>query len=274
MKKHKLAPHHLPQMSMPIVTIIEKLNEENIDYEYDEVDSNELVPSQAFVTSDKVHDVKLDDMNPIWVDMDNKIVDGHHRMIKALSENKPIKVVRLKIPHNHACRVLNKIQDIYEYEESRKLEEVLAQDVINANNEMNSDDTFSEYLAKLEEDNSSIENMVGNKTTLVGYRNKPIMENSSVGNFFILNPIEGYDKYEIEFDNLLDTDSIGIEYKDSQSPIDILAKIWFPHINFEKVSEIYNVPSHNIKNKAILEKAKLHNFDGIKYGNKLLQGLK
>ena len=90
----------------------------------------------------------------------------------------------------------------------------------------------------------------------------------------MLNPIDGYSKYEIDFDNLLDTNALGVTYKDSQDPTDILAKIWFPNINFEKISEQYNMASVNLKNKAIAERAMKMGYDGIKYGDKLIQGLK
>ena len=53
-----------------------------------------------------------------------------------------------------------------------------------------------------------------------------------------------------------------------------MAKIWFPHINFEKISEQYEMPSINLKNKAIAEKAMKLGYDGIKYGDTLIQGLK
>jgi hypothetical protein len=95
-----------------------------------------------------------------------------------------------------------------------------------------------------------------------------------VGNFFVLNPIDGFSKYQIDFDNLLDTNELGVAYKDSQDPVDIVAKMWFPHINFEKISSQYNADSKNLKSKAIAEKAKQLGYDGVKYGDKLIQGLK
>jgi hypothetical protein len=67
---------------------------------------------------------------------------------------------------------------------------------------------------------------------------------------------------------------LGVTYKDGQQPVDILAKNWFPHVNFEKLSEQYKVPSINLKNKAITEKATKMGYDGIKYGDTLIQGLK
>lgn len=272
--KHK--PYHLPQMTAPADMVVKKLDEEDIDYEYMQVDPNDLNPSQGFTFSDEVGKVKLDDKNPIWIDNENNVLDGHHRMVFALTDNLPLTAIKINLDSKDACRILNKIQDIYDYEEQQKMEEVLAQDVINAENEKNSTGGYSQFLNNLEEDNIHIqkEKPSKNEQTIVAYRKDPIRENSVIGNFFTLSPIEGYSKYEIDFENLLDTNSLGLNYKESQVPAEILAKIWFPHVNFEKLSEEYSIPSLNLKNKAIAEKAQMMGYDGIKYGDTLIQGLK
>jgi hypothetical protein len=188
----------------------------------------------------------------------------------------PLKAVDIKLNEKDACRVLNKIQDIYEYEQKQQMEEIVGNDYINNDNQADSGVSDSEFLASLEEDNLNVQSgeTSTNQKTIIGYRKDPINEKSVVGNFFSLKPIEGFNKYEIEFDNLLDTHSLGIAYKDSQEPTDILAKIWFPHVNFEKISKEYNMSSTNLKNKAVAEKAMHNNFDGIKYGDTLVQALK
>ena len=272
--KHK--PFFLPQINAPVDTVVKQLDEEGVDYEYIQVDPSILNPSQGFTFSDDVGQVELDDKNPIWLDQDNNVLDGHHRWVRAMLDNVPITAVKISMDSKDACRLLNKIQDVYDYTEQQRMEEVVAQDVLNANNETNSGASYSEFLNNLEEDNAGIETEKPNKNdkVIVGYRRDPINETSVIGNFFTLSPIEGFTPYEIEFDNLLDTNDLGVEFKDSQIPAEILAKIWFPHVNFEKLSEQYNVPSLNIKNKAIAEKAKHMGFDGIKYGDTLLQGLK
>jgi hypothetical protein len=89
-----------------------------------------------------------------------------------------------------------------------------------------------------------------------------------------LKEVDGYSKYEIDFENLLDTNSLGVTYKDGQEPVDILAKNWFPNINFEKLGKEHNTSSINIKNKAVAKKAKKMGYDGIKYGDTIIQGLK
>jgi hypothetical protein len=271
-------PYFLPQISMPFEIVLQKLDDEGVDYEMVELnpdDSDEIKISQGVVISDEVEKAEVDDNKPIWI-ADNQIVDGHHRYAKALLDKVPLKAVNIKLNEKDASRVLNKIQDIYEYEQKQQMEEIVGNDYINNDNQADSGVSDSEFLASLEEDNLNVQSgeTSTNQKTIIGYRKDPINEKSVVGNFFSLKPIEGFNKYEIEFDNLLDTHSLGIAYKDSQEPTDILAKIWFPHVNFEKISKEYNMSSTNLKNKAVAEKAMHNNFDGIKYGDTLVQALK
>lgn len=270
-------PYNLPQVSAPYSIVLNKLDDENIKYNILKIfphENDNIKPLQSIVYSDEISNLNNFDKYPIWLSNDNNnvhICDGHHRYFRALLDNTSIIAIQLLLNHKDACRILNKIQDIYDYEQSQGLEEVEMQDTINyfQNDE-------NQFLNSLEEDNLMIKNDIpnNNKKTIIAYRKDPIKENSSIGNFFMLKPINGYSKYEIDFDNLLDTEELGIVYKDSQQPIDILTKSWFPHINFEKISEKYNIPSINLKNKAISEKAMKMGFDGIKYGDTLLQGLK
>jgi len=272
--RHK--PYFLPQVSAPVDLVVKKLDEEDVNYDYIQADPNELKASQGFTFSDDVGKAKPDDKKPIWLDEDMNVLDGHHRWVRALLDNTPITAVKIAMGFKDACRLLNKIQDVYDYEEQQRMEEVVAQDVINANNQANGGVSYSEFLNNLEENNVGIqeENSGKNDKVIIGYRREPIKENSAIGNFFTLNPIDGFSKYEIDFENLLDTNDLGIQYKDSQVPAEVLAKVWFPNINFEKLSEEYKIPSLNLKNKAIAEKAQKMGYDGIKYGDTLIQGLK
>jgi len=264
-------PRFLPQVNAPFDAMLQKLDDEGIDYTLVEVNPEDLEPLQGITFSDEVGHVKVDDLNPIWISQDMKVLDGHHRMVRALLDGVPIKAVKVDLNYKDACRVLNKIQDIYEYEESQGIEEVEMQGAINFYG-----DDENQFLNSLEEDNAEIQKEIPSKNeqTLIAYRKDPIKENSVVGNFFSLKPIDGYGKYQIDFDNLLDTHALGVEYKDGQQPVEFLAKIWFPNINFQKLSETHNMPAVNLKTKAISEKAKKMGFDGIKYGDTLIQGLK
>jgi hypothetical protein len=272
--RHK--PYYLPQINAPADEVIKKLDEEDVNYDYIQVNPNELNPSQGFTFSDDVGKVELDDKNPIWLDNENNVLDGHHRWVRAMLDGVPLTAIKIDMNSKDACRLLNKIQDVYDYEQQQQLEEVEMQDVINANNQANGGVSYSEFLNNLEEDNAGIqqEKPTKNDKVIIGYRREPLKENSVVGNFFTLNPIDGFNKYEIDFENLLDTNDLGLQYKDSQIPAEVLARVWFPHVNFEKLSEEYDVPALNLKNKAIAERARTLGYDGIKYGDTLIQGLK
>lgn len=269
-------PYHLPQLNLPYEIVLEKLDDENIGYEIIQLQPSEddgIQPSQNIVYSDEITGVNLDDTQPIWIAGNNEIniCDGHHRYFKGLFENKPVLAIKLKIDYKDACRVLNKIQDIYEYETSQGLEEVQVQDAINFYQ-----DDSNQFLKTLEEDNFNVQSKAPtkNQKTIIGYRKSPIKDNSVIGNFFTLKPVEGYDKYEIDFENLMDTNALGVSYKDGQEPIDILAKSWFPNINFEKLSTQHDTTSINLKTKAVAEKAMKMGYDGILYNKTLIQGLK
>jgi len=269
-------PYHLPQINFPYTIALEKLDEDGIDYDVVNIEPNEIdgiETSQNFVFSDEISKVNINDESPIWIAGNNKIkiCDGHHRYFKGMFDNKPVLAIKLNMDFIDACRILNKIQDIFEYEQSQGLEEVENQGAINFYQ-----DDENQFLNNLEEDNINLqaETPAKNEKTVIGYRLKPIKENSTIGNFFTLKPVEGYSKYEIDFENLLDTNSLGVTYKDGQEPVDILAKSWFPHINFEKLSTQHNTDSINLKMKAVSEKAMKMGYDGIKYGNSIIQGLK
>jgi hypothetical protein len=269
------SPYHLPQISMPTDLILKKIDEEGVDYDYIRVNPKDLNPLQAFTLSDEVEKAVPDDNNPIWLDKDMNILDGHKRMVYALTDNLQLTAVQIDMNAKDACRLLNKIQDIYEYEQQQQLEEVEAQDAINANNERSGGVSYSEFLKSLEENNigAQTEKPTKNDQSIIGYRKDPLKENSVNGNFFTTNPIEGFDRYQIDFENLLDTHALGVEYKDSQNPVDILSKIWFPNINFEKLGELHKIEPVKIKYKAIAEKARTMGYDGIKF-EKIIWGLK
>jgi hypothetical protein len=267
----KISPKYLPQISAPIDEVLAKLSEIDCDYEYIKVNPEDLKASQPFTLSDGVYDSINDDMNPIWIDIDLNIIDGHHSWVKSLHGGMLLTAVKINVNFKDACRLLNKIQDIYEYEDARSVEEVESQDAINY---YGGDE--NQFLNNLEESNAEIQQEIPSKNeqTVIAYRKEPIKENSAVGNFFTLQPMEGYGKYQIEFENLLDTHVLGMTYKDGQQPAEMLAKIWFPNVNFEKLGEQYNMPPINLKNKAVAQKAMKMGFDGIKYGDTLIQGLK
>jgi len=265
--RHK--PLHLPQVSAPYSIVVDKLKDEGIDCHLDNIlpsESDGINVAQGIVFSYEIgENYELNEDEPIYVSDDGiskKICDGHHRYMNGLFGNKHVPTITIKTNHNDACRYLNKIQDIYEFEESKNLEEVEVGDAINFYQD--DEDQFLNELGDSKMDN--------NEQVIVAFRSKPIKENSVVGNFFSLNELLGNIKYEIKFDNLLDTNELGLTFFDGQVPVEILSNLWFPNTNFQTLSDEKDIPITNLKMKAVSEKAKRLGYDGIKYGDKLLQG--
>ncbi|MFW5847549.1 MAG: hypothetical protein ACOCVF_01335 [bacterium] len=257
MKKFFTSPAWLPQVNAPYEYVVGGLQKDGIEYEESEVHPTELKPLQGIVSYEKIGEMG-DELDPIWLSMNNEILDGHHRYGKALTLDKPIKSIKIKLNYKDAARVLNKIQDIYDYENNEELEEVVAQDILNMKNDPNIDD---EKGQKLLSDNK------GKKVRLEAYRKNKVVENSPTGNFFSPKQRDGYKKYVIEFDNLLDVSDLGIDkFERGELPTYKVLKVIIPNVNvnypFDKQAAI---------NKAVASVLKKMGYDGVKYGDMMIQ---
>ena len=263
-------PLYLPQVNAPADYVLNQLKDNGVSCTQVETKPNKLTPMQGIVFSDTLGKFDEKNINPIWISNDNSIVDGHHRWVKSMMAGKPILAYKVNLNGKDAARILNKIQDIYEYEQQQKMEEVISQDPINNSNRIDSEGD-NDFIYNLEEMKPSKKNNL----KIMAYRKEPLKKGSVIGNFFILDSTKGYDKYEIEFDNLLNTNDLGIVISNGENPIDALVSVWFPNVDFEKLSKEHNnAPIENLKMKAITERAKRLGYDGIKYGDIMLQGLK
>jgi len=274
-------PMWLPQVNAPFNYTLNMLDKEGVDYKYLQIDPDELIPSQGIVAQDKVSQIDMDNVQPIWISKEMKVLDGHHRYVAALSRAVPIKALQIMLSQKDAIRLLNKIQDIFEYENQESVMEVVAQDQINGMNDIDSEGTdggdfLTTLEGELEDDDKEIlhDETSGKKPKkITGYRRDEISEISKVGNFFSLKPVDGYNKYEMEFDNILNTNDLDLTFKSDINPVSVLANSWFPNIDFNKISKNHNVSTDSIINRAVAEKAKQMGYDGIKYGDIMVQGL-
>jgi len=249
---YKFKPKYLPQVSAPYTIVGDLLKKNGVDFSFTHENPNNLIPSQGITISDIVNNVDLNDSSKIiWISKDNDILDGHHRVVKAIKDNIPnIFCCKINDDKLGAARILNKIQDLYEYENIQKGKNP---DVFNL-------ESLSEIDIKTEA--NPIEE-------IIGYRKDPVVKDSIIGNFFMTIPVSGYKKYTISFDNILDIKDLNLNLKTGQSPIYELSKIWFPHYDFSKGNEDEN----NLRCAAIALMAKKMGYDGIKYSENLIQAL-
>lgn len=233
---------YLPQISAPFVYVLDALENNDFEYQSENIPLEQLTPMQPFVDSEKVssiHDaIDGDKQNykTIWVTQDNEILDGHHNYSAAWKNDPDSSINAIKVlgNKNDVIRILNKIMDIYNHEF--------------ANPENKKEGRF------------------------IGYRTEPIKDKSGVGNFFLLKPPSSKAfKFELEFDNIFDTDSIGIKFDDSNLPPYLLCKFMFPDLKPEQHADLTDMGIDKFCNRYIAEKFKEMGFDGIKYGDLILQ---
>jgi hypothetical protein len=251
-------PKYLPQISSPFNVVLKYFDDEKIPYKKTLLNPDTIKPSQGIVFLDKIQDYSDD---YIWLSKDLKVLDGHHRYGSCLSYNKPIKGIIIMLPYLEAIRELNRIQDIINFKEKQE-------NLITYPDEINVFDIIrDEYFYD--------ENIYGGKKRkLIGYRNKPIKDDSKSGNFFSLQPIKGYNKYEIEMDNVLDTDDLDIVFENNINPVFKLAEYWFKGVDFDYLANKNDIPKNKLISRCVSELGYKYGFDGIKYGDIILQVLK
>jgi len=284
MNSNPVKPDSLPQInSAPFKYMIDGLKKNGVGYKKVKVNGSELKPMQGVIIMDKVSEIDPLNLKPIWLANNNSVLDGHHRLASSITHNVPITGIRVNLCPEEAIEMLKKIQELYKYEKNETLDEVIAQDQINAMNEPHDINELS-FLAALEaeiklDDDGNKEVLHGDnvinskKKTVKAYRKDPIKVDSKSGNYFSLKPVEGYRAYSIQFDNLLDTNDMNIIYHGEKNPVMVLSKYWFPHVDFEKISRRLGTSPEALANRAVAEKARSMNFDGVKYGDIMVQGL-
>jgi hypothetical protein len=249
----------LPQVSAPFSYVVHNLSDAGIGHEMIGANVDNINPSQGFIDSDVVDNLynKLksgNDLKSIFIDQDSNVIDGHHRLVAyILNGNTHIPAIKLLCNKEAAIKHLTDIHNKF------------------------SEENNSELLNSLTEDNESFyisdKKYETNKTTVKGFRKKPIVEKSISGNFFALKEINGYKPYVIEFSNLLNTDYIDKKIKNAKNPPLALAEIWFKNLNFEEGAKKIEMDLNSFINSIVAEKARIKKIDGIQYGDKLLQSI-
>jgi hypothetical protein len=284
-------PTWLPQMLAPIPYVKNQLNKYGVDYKLVQINPTHLKPMQPMVDSEKItyFNNKINNseqLDPIFISKDNKILDGHHRMISCFKNNVPILCIKLYLDFPDAARMLNKVQDRYNWDNGMDDKQYFKiTDILSAYNDNSEFITEPEPTIEVTDGDIKTENEIiedelinsteeeSEKTTLVGYRIKPINKNNKSGDIFSLEPKEMFKhRYELEFDNLLTVDEENI--KDMKLPSETLALEWFPETNLKLMAIEDNINYETFINKLVCEKAKEMGYDGINYGNKILQAIK
>lgn len=253
--------HWLPQVSAPFKYVVSSLKKEDVPYSRYEINISDLKPLQDQINTDTVEHFKKLIINkkkikPIFISNDNEILDGHHRYVANKSlygDEKTIMCYKINTDTPTAARFLNKIQDKFDFE----------------NTQESNYEPISKYLKTPEIHwYESLKNV-----EYIAYRKDPIKNNSESGNFFYIGERkENMQKYKIHFDNVMYIPTHLMD-NNNELPTVWLGKKILPEKNYEEISKLNNVPIQNVINKDIAKKIKELGFDGINYGDKILQTL-
>lgn len=132
MMDQRYRPYYLPQVECPLEFFEKNIASENVGFEYINEYPENLKPIQKYVNKNKVnyfHSLidNNESINPVFISSDYDILDGHNRScaFKSRSDIDSIDVIKINLNTNDAIRVLNKIQDKYNfingYDESKEL---------------------------------------------------------------------------------------------------------------------------------------------------------
>ena len=253
-----------------------------------------IEPSYLKPLQKKVMKPKIDEINNVidndgylpkaWVDANNNILDGHHRVYAYQSRPDIDKVECFKIFLNSkdACRILNKIQDRIEFKKEYGITNSSTFNNINPiEKEIKSVELVDDakYLGKdKEQETKSLQDKltfddVTNKACTL-YSVRPFDKGNTSGFIMSFTKDKGYDKeYEILFDKVLHVPAEEMELHD---PF-YLAAMYILDPKFEKdptmikkmASDVNQVYAHFIKNR-LNGFAKRGGYDGINFGDKLM----
>jgi hypothetical protein len=253
-----------------------------------------IEPSYLKPLQKKVMKPKIDEINSVidndgylpktWVDANNNILDGHHRVYTYQSRPDIDKVECYKVFLNSkdACRILNKIQDRIDFKREYGITNSSTFSNINpVEKEIKSVELVDDakYLGKdKEQEVKSLQDKltfddVTNKTCTL-YSVRPFDKGNTSGFIMSFTKDKGYDKeYEILFDKVLHVPAEEMELHD---PF-YLAGMYILDPNFEKdptmikkmASDVNQVYAHFIKNR-LNGFAKRGGYDGINFGDKLM----
>ncbi len=268
----RVSPMWLPQMDAEFDYVKNQLNKDGINFRIIQVKPKELVPLKNTVKKSKVDyfDQLIEqekEIDPIYISMDNKVLDGSSRLYSFMKNEAidTVDCVQLMLDYKDAARVLNKIQDKYEFQKNfdPSKDDLLTFGEIGGNDE-DSDST------KNETDELNFDDVKYNPTTLKLYKSKPINVKAKTGDFLLLNKKPRFNfEYVIKFDNLLEVDEIDLAQ--FPNPPECLAQKWFPEMDFKteaaRQALTYEVFISRTVNRAGLSKG----FDGIKYGSDIVQ---
>lgn len=260
-----IKPIWLPQMKADKGFVLKELDNMGVKYSITAKKPSELKPQQKSINTETVDyfNSQIDSkqpIDPIYVSQNDDVLDGHNRLFSYKNNPMVDNIVCIKIMLDvaDAARVLNKVQDKFDWEQGLNNDGINVQAPVSVNEPV--------IIETKEEP-------VKNKKQMVLYRESPIKTGSKTGNFFLEKK---NDKYKLEntivFENLYEISDEDLT--NSSSPIDHVMEKFGIDSNMVKEDSAKNgIKESDYKLRKIAEVGKEKGYDGIKYGSKYIQAL-
>jgi hypothetical protein len=283
---NSISPSWLPQINDEYIEeLLKELEDNGVIVKKIMISPKFLIPTQNKVQSKKIDNfnkiVDNDEYLPqIWVDANNNVIDGHHRLYTYLTRSDIDKVecIKLFVNIQDACRMINKFIDRKEFKEEFDINEVFDSEkykkFLQSDVEETDEEEIDEEKTDSENDLNFDEVKNEDDKTYVLYSTRPLNPKSPTGSLLSMEQGDGYTReYEIEFDNML---TVPLSDMELYEPF-YLSAIYIMDPNFEKdIKRLKKMASTANQTVSEFTKSqansigKRQGFDGINFGNKLV----
>lgn len=292
----RLKPKWMAQVEAPQEYVIEFLNREGIDHKVVTMDPKLCKHTQANVDPMKAKGIQeaMDQnkpLGPIYLSADDEILDGHHRAFAAIRhpEVESISCVKIYQGLQDAMRLLNKAQDIYSFEKENNMPGFAGKygNTIDESNkdevtvetpkpEVSSDTDVqipSDVVAKTQPESNQLvpfESAVQNPQEMTLYAAKSLNTKARTGDFLLTEKKPSMRlQMKVQFDNLLVIKPEALE--GISFPTEAVLLEWLPGQDYAAEAKSQGLTQEVYMSREVNRLALQKGFDGINYGDKLVQ---
>lgn len=305
----RIKPTWMAQVDAPQDYVLEFLNREGIGHKVDKLDPKLCKNTQKDVNTEKVKGMqeamdKNQPLGPVYLSADDEILDGHHRVFAAIRhpEVESVACIKLYLGLQDAMRVLNKCQDIFNFQKDNTPgfaekygnlapgQEGLVKEedkepvtpeaetnpiAVSADTKTDNDTDVhlpSEAVPTQKSGSQLVpfESAVQNPQTMTLYSAKGINRKARTGDFLLTQEKPSMKQaFDCAFENILDIKPEameGITY-----PTEAVLQEWLPGQDYAAEAKTQGLPQEIYMSREVNRLALQKGFDGINYGGKLVQ---
>ena len=302
----RLKPSWMAQVDAPQEYVLEFLNREGVGHKVVTMDPKLCKATQQDVDPEKAKGISeaMDQnkpLGPIFLSADDEILDGHHRAFAAIRnpEVEGVSCIKIYQGLQDAMRTLNKIQDIFSFEKENNMPG-FAGKYGNTVDESAKDDVTQVPVAPLTPQNSTadadaeatdvqipqdvvpqaqpaqgsqlvpFESAAQNPKELKLYAAKPVNTQARTGDFLLMEKKPAMKvEIDIAFENLLEIKPEALE--GVTFPTEAVLREWLPGQDYTAEAKSQGLTQEVYMSREVNRLALQKGFDGISYGNKLVQ---